>query len=124
MYVPVGLDLDKIKHGDEAKWMIHLIYIFTKLHWQREEWPFIHLKFDYLAHVIDKDVIVSLREWLVSKGIIECDGHYVKGHKAFGFRLTSKYHGQPHHQVEINNSVVKRAIIRHRTNEIVTAARP
>ena len=36
--------------------MIHLIYIFTKLHWQREEWPFIHLKFDYLAHVIDKDV--------------------------------------------------------------------
>lgn len=71
-------------------------YFLNLLHWGWIRWQadgngFIPLKGEYLRKFIRKELWTELRDSLINAGVIECDWHYIKGEKSYGYRLTPRY---------------------------------
>jgi hypothetical protein len=96
------------KYQGEARYFVHLIYR-QRIKDKRHRYDFVNLKFDYLAKVIDKRILKKLIAALLDAGVVESDGHYIKGRKAIGYRLAPWLRDTPHHKEAITKrSLVKR----------------
>jgi hypothetical protein len=96
------------KFQGEARYFVHLIYR-QRIKDKRHKYDFVNLKYDYLAKVIDKRILKKLISALVDAGVVESDGHYIKGKKAIGYRLPASFRDAPHRKVAITkHSLIKR----------------
>ena len=96
IYVPVNFEPERClppilhKYGDCARYFLHRI-IWGEILGKSMSDGFVPLKFDYLRAIIPDRILKSLKAALVEAGVIECDGQYIEGRKAFGYRLASPY---------------------------------
>lgn len=78
------------RYADAARYFLHRI-VWGHLLRKRTLDQFVPLKFDYLRAAIPDRVIRPLKEALIEKGVVECDGQYIEGRKSLGYRLAEKY---------------------------------
>jgi hypothetical protein len=85
-YIPEGLLLDGLPQQVRAGvgHLIHLIYHRRVMERMGVD-DFIPLKAAYLRNIIPR--WKQVREAAIEVGIVECDGHYIKGEKSYGYRL-------------------------------------
>lgn len=76
------------RYSDAARYFLHRI-IWGHVQKQRTLNDYVPLKFEYLRTVIPDRVLKPLKDALCDpdNGVVECDGCYIEGEKAFGYRL-------------------------------------
>lgn len=105
IYIPSNLDLklDVTQHElDKYYYFIHLIYEQRVLY--KNSSDYIPLKAEYLRKIIRG--YNHYIEKLIELGIIDCDRHYIKGKKSFGYRLLAPYSEVKHKQLELTNKCI------------------
>lgn len=92
-YIPISLDLNCYP----PEWRNYICYFLNLIHWKSQccwradEFGYVSLKYDYLTKVIPKEFYRKIRGRLESDGVIECDGIYIKGEKALGYKTLEPY---------------------------------
>jgi len=74
------------KHADSARYLLNCI-IWGYVRNKQDLRGYVPLKFLYLREVIPDRVIKPLKDALWDSGVIDCDGHYIEGHKSHGYKL-------------------------------------
>ena len=87
---PEVLPADLKPHADSARYILHRIF-WGQVMKKRTIDNYVPLKFDYLREVIPNRILVSLKKALIEAEVIECDRHYIEGHKSLGYRLGVEY---------------------------------
>jgi hypothetical protein len=94
--VPANFDPDTTlppelrRYADCARYFLHRI-VWGKVMRRLKLDNYVPIKFDYLRVVIPDRVIRPLKVALEDAGAVECDGHYIEGAKALGYRLGPRY---------------------------------
>ncbi|MBN9519344.1 hypothetical protein J0H58_12615 [bacterium] len=92
MYVPdtfdqhVHLPGHLHRHADCARYFLHRV-VWGRVQRRLTLDQYVPVKFDYLRSVIPDRVVKPLKLALLDAGVVECDGQYVEGEKALGYRL-------------------------------------
>ena len=88
-YLPEGLSLDDLppKVKDGVGYLVHLIYHRRVMERLGVD-DFIPLKAQYLRKIIP--LWKSVKEVALERGIVECDFHYIKGEKSYGYGSSSR----------------------------------
>ena len=108
VYNPQMFDPDSIlpndlkDHCDSARWILHRI-VWGKMMKKASEDGFVSLKYDYLTEIIPRKVLRPLLDVLIKDGAIECDNHFIRGYKSFGYRLSERYFKDQIVRVELCN---------------------
>jgi len=89
------------RYADDSRYFIHKIYEQRIFNGQRKT-DFVPLKAEYLRKIMSRRKYVEIRKALLSSGVIESDGWYVKGKKAMGYKLGKNYHGG-HKRIKVTN---------------------
>jgi hypothetical protein len=91
VYCPEGFDPTRYvpdKLADAARYFVHLVEARRVFDHRRARDTFTPLKMQYLRNTLGANgKAEAVRDALLSAGVVECDGHYVKGSKALGYRL-------------------------------------
>lgn len=110
VYVPetfdpeVALPSELQQHAELARYFLHRI-IWGQIMKRRTLDNYVPLKFDYLREVIPDRIVLPLKTALIAANVIECDGHYIEGHKSFGYRLCPTYRDSRIVRVRIEDPV-------------------
>ncbi len=80
-------------HPDAAIWFLSTIWLKRVMNVHRARSSFVQLKTDYLGAIMNKNIVHELREALIEAGLIETDGFYIAGEKAYGYRLPEHLSG-------------------------------
>jgi hypothetical protein len=106
-----ALQRDLKKYGDCARYFLHTIIMRGQVSGRADADEFVMIKAELMRYYFPgNDHYKKVRDRLVSGGSIECDGNYVKGQKAFGYRLGKVLRGMRHQRVEITNRTLKEKI--------------
>lgn len=95
-YVPSNLVIEDhlspelLRYKYEALYLIHRIVV-GRNRYRDDNRGYVSLKIEYLRRVIPGRVLPKLIRHLITAEVIECDGWYIKGRKARGYRLSSKF---------------------------------
>jgi len=81
---------DLAHYDNEAKYLMHRI-IWGRALRTEDQRGFVHLKWDYLREFIPDRVLKPLVDSLIAKGVIERDNWFIRGKKAYGYRLVPPY---------------------------------
>ncbi|MCY2988015.1 MAG: hypothetical protein NTY19_09155 [Planctomycetota bacterium] len=80
------LPADLTEYADCARYFVHrIVWGRVQRHVRAE--GYVPLKWDYLRKVIPDRVLNRIKAALISAEVIDCDNYYIKGRKAFGYRL-------------------------------------
>lgn len=117
IYIPSNLDLPNLldqeyrnnKDLDRLHYILHLIYEQRILYKNPQE--YIPLKAIYLRNIIIRNYNDYIKV-LIDKGIIECDGHYVKNEKSLGYRLCEPYAKVRHKEINMRTNCVQKNVDR------------
>jgi hypothetical protein len=111
IYIPSNLDLPSMiginipkNDLDEYYYLVHLIYEQRVLYKNEDE--YVNLKLLYLRKIVreyHKGLKSKHIEILMTRNIIECDRHYIKGKKSYGYKLLPPYSEVKHKQIELTN---------------------
>ena len=111
-YLPEGLSLEGLPSAVRAGvgHLVHLIYHRRVMERTGVD-DFIPLKAQYLRKVIP--CWTKVKETAIGLGIVECDGHYVKGEKSYGYRLKSPNLRRTTHRLKpIESMTIRRTLKR------------
>lgn len=92
-YIPVNFDSSLYPPAwrEFTHYFLNLIHWKSQCCWRADEWGYVSLKYDYLTRIIPKEFFTKIRDRLEADNVIECDGFYIKGQKAYGYRLLEPY---------------------------------
>jgi len=114
VYVPSNFDPNDIppelvKYIDDIKYFLHLIYQQRVLNRRHKE-GFIPLKAEYLRNIISRRYFGKIKSFLLTSGMIETDGQWIRGKKAYGYRLGKKYKGFPCKKTNISSKLLTKKV--------------
>lgn len=108
VYVPENFSPEAIlpdtltKFADDTRYFIHKIYEQRVLG-ARSKDDFIPLKAEYLRKIISFRKYSEIKNILVESKTLESDNHWIKGHKATGFRLGERHRNVKHKKIQLTN---------------------
>jgi len=104
-YIPENLNLCSIRHPDKLYYIITLIY-YRRIYDKRiTKESYVTLNSRLLLYLLGGNY-KKLLNFLFSKGIIECNNHYIPGIESKGFRLTDTYKHQKVIEVGIHDKTL------------------
>lgn len=122
VYIPDGFDpvlcLPPLLQGeaDSARYFLHRI-IWGRVTKKANEAGFVNLKTDYLRDVIPKRVLRPLITSLIENSVIECDDHFIRDRKSYGYRLTDNYFRRAIVRYQISGQTTSEKIRKYRRVE-------
>ena len=116
IYIPSNLNLSTLlskeypnnKDLDRLHYIIHLIYEQRILYKLSQE--YVPLKALYLRKLIHNKNHKDYIDILINNKIIECDNHYIKTEKSFGYKLLPPYNQVRHKEIEFVTNCVQKNI--------------
>lgn len=92
LYQPIGFDPASYggsiaRNPDAARWLLSCTYWYPLVRNYNHD-DFVELHSDLLGKVMGRQNLVKpIREDLINHGLIECDNHFIKNVKSFGYRI-------------------------------------
>jgi len=105
------LPIELRKHADSARYLLHRI-IWSNVQKKQNLDGFVPLKFQYLREVIPDRILKSLKDALIDSGMIECDNHYIEGHKSHGYKLGRQSCNDRIVEIQITEQATENKIIK------------
>lgn len=105
------LPIELRKHEGSARYLLHRI-IWGNVQNKQDLDGFVPLKFQYLREVISDRILKSLKDALIDSGVIECDNHYIEGHKSHGYKLGEQVCDDRIVEVQITEQATANKIIK------------
>jgi hypothetical protein len=111
-YFPEGLERSDWpeQYRDAMTWIVHLIYLRRILE-RRGKDEYVPLKNDYLREILGRNDADVAKALLLRHCVIECDGHYIQGQKAKGYRL-QEYRNATHRLIDLDNPTIKANVVK------------
>ncbi len=117
LYNPVGFDPRKYlperlwKHADSVRYFVHTIH-HQRFMYRRAKDDFIEVKQAYMLPFFTmKDDYQPIMKALATKGVLECDGYYIKGQKSYGFRLGPTWRSIPFKAIRVSDPALVRKVL-------------
>ena len=123
IYIPSNLDLPALldqeyrneKDIDRLHYIVNLIYEQRVLYKNPAE--FVPLKAIYMRNIIGRQAgrqqqkggwsASIYKQILIDKGVLECDGYYIKDEKSYGYKLCEPYSTVRHKQISISCPILQ-----------------